>query len=146
MSVTTREIGCPPDRVFDVLRDGWLYASWVVGASRIREVDDNWPTVGSQLHHSVGVWPLLINDSTEVEELDPPHVLQLRARAWPSGEARVRVDVQPIGARSRVTISERVVAGPARLIPNLLENALMHWRNTEALRRLSYLAERGARR
>ena len=142
MSVTTREIDASPERVFDVLGDGWLYASWVVGAARIREVDADWPAAGSFLHHSVGVWPALLSDNTEVEKADPPRLLQLRARAWPSGEARVRFDIEPLAGRSRVTITEHVVAGPARLIPKPVEEGLLTWRNTETLRRLAYLAER----
>jgi len=142
MSVTTREIETSPERVFDVLADGWLYASWVVGASRIRDVEAGWPARGSRLHHSVGVWPLLISDNTEVEDVDRPRLLQLRARAWPSGEAQVRFDIEPVGDHSRVTITEHVVAGPARLIPKRVEEALLTWRNKETLRRLAYLAER----
>lgn len=146
MSVTTREFQCQPEHVFDILRDGWSYAAWVVGAARIREVDDTWPAVGSRLQHSVGAWPLMLSDSTEVEEIDPPRLLQLRARAWPSGEARVRFEVESVTGQCRVAIIEKVVAGPARLIPNVLENALMHRRNAESLRRLAYLAERHSRR
>ncbi|MBA2532368.1 MAG: SRPBCC family protein [Nocardioidaceae bacterium] len=146
MSVTIREFQCQPEHVFDVLRDGWSYAAWVVGAARIREVDETWPAVGSRLQHSVGVWPMMLGDSTEVEAIDPPRLLQLRARAWPSGEARVRFELESTAGQCRVVITEKVVAGPARLIPNVLENALMHWRNTESLRRLAYLAERHSRR
>jgi len=142
MSQTSREINASSQRVFEVLADGWLYPTWVVGAARIRAVDHTWPAAGSRLHHSVGVWPGLINDETRVEEVDPPRVLQLRARAWPSGEARIRIEIEPIDARSKVTITERVVAGPARLIPTPLEDRLLHWRNAETLDRLAFLAER----
>ena len=141
-----REIDASPELVFAILADGWLYASWVVGAARIREVDADWPADGSCLHHSVGVWPALLSDNTEVEKSDPPRLLQLRARAWPSGEARVRFDIEPVDGRSRVTITERVVAGPARLIPKPVEESLLTWRNQETLRRLSYLAEGRNRR
>lgn len=142
MSVTTRVMKCSPERVFDVLSDGWMYASWVVGASRIREVDDDWPALGSRLHHSVGAWPALLDDNTEVEDVDPPRMLQLRARAWPGGEAVVRIEIEALGAGSRVTITERVVAGPARLVPKPLEEGILTRRNTESLLRLAYLAER----
>jgi len=142
MSVTTREIQASPDRVFGVLADGWLYASWVVGASRIRQVDATWPERGSRLYHSVGVWPALIDDNTEVEQVEPPRLLLLRARAWPSGEASVRFDLEPVTGNCRVTITEHVVAGPARIIPKPLEEGLLGWRNKETLRRLAYLAER----
>jgi uncharacterized protein YndB with AHSA1/START domain len=66
MSVTTRTIDSTPDQVWSVLADGWLYPLWVVGATRMREVDDHWPEVGAQLHHSAGVWPAVIDDTTEV--------------------------------------------------------------------------------
>ena len=145
MAVTAREIDAPPERVFDVLANGWLYASWVVGASRIRAVDAHWPASGSSLHHSVGAWPALIDDSTEVQDVDRPHMLLLRARAWPSGEASVRFDIEPVGDGSRVTITEHIVAGPARLIPKPIEDGLLVWRNKETLRRLGYLAERRSR-
>ncbi len=67
-----------------MLADGWLYPSWVVGASRVRGVDATWPQPGSRSHHSVGVWPDLIDDHTEEEELVDQRLLLLKARAWPS--------------------------------------------------------------
>ncbi len=44
--------------VWGVLSDGWLDPARVVGASRVREVKDEWPTEGSRLHDSLGMWPL----------------------------------------------------------------------------------------
>ena len=61
-----RRLNCSPEEVFDVLNDGWSYPLWVVGASRIRDVDAGWPGPGSKLHHSFGVWPLLIDDSPQL--------------------------------------------------------------------------------
>ena len=87
MSRNTRVLATTPDRVWDVLADGWLYPLWVVGATRMREVDDGWPAPGTRLHHSVGVWPVVINDDTEVLECDPGKRLVLRAKGWPPGEA-----------------------------------------------------------
>ncbi len=52
-----RHVKVSPADVFSVLADGWLYSGWVVGASRIRAVDEQWPAVGSKIHHSVGSWP-----------------------------------------------------------------------------------------
>ena len=65
MAQNTRLMHATPEQVWAVLSDGWLYPVWV-GASRMREVDETWPEVGSKLHHSVGAWPLLIDDNTEV--------------------------------------------------------------------------------
>ena len=89
-----RRLNCSPEQVFAVLRDGWTYPVWVVGASRMRSVDEGWPAPGTKLHHSFGVWPLLLNDTTEVLELDPGHRLVLEAGGWPIGNARVEITVE----------------------------------------------------
>ena len=86
---------CSAEDVFAVLADGWVYPVWVVGASRMRAVDDDWPEVGSRLHHSAGAWPLLIDDTSEVLAYDPPRAMVLQARGWPAGEARVEITVEP---------------------------------------------------
>ena len=144
MAVNWRIMHCEPRAVFDVLANGWLYPSWVVGASRIRGVDAAWPAPGSVIHHSVGVWPALLNDSTSVVEWDPPRHALLKARGWPVGEARITIDVREHPAGCRVLIREEAVTGPARLVPPIVANATLRVRNIETLRRLAYLAEGGA--
>ena len=141
MSRNVRELRCAPEDVFAVLGDGWLYPSWVVGASRMRDVDERWPAAGSELHHSFGVWPVLIDDKTVIEECDPPRRIVMRARGWPIGEARVTIDVKPRGERCVVRIQEEAVAGPGRFVPEPLLDVMLHWRNSETLHRLAYLAE-----
>lgn len=131
-----------PDAVWEVLSDGWLFPLWVVGASRMREVDGHWPQAGSRLHHSVGAWPLLVDDETQVIEQHAGSLLVLRARVRPWGEAEVRITVEPVGAESRVTIEEDVVRGPGSLVPAVVRRPGLDWRNTETLRRLAYLVER----
>ena len=133
-----------PEQVWSVLADGWLYPVWVVGASRMREVDDTWPAVGSKLHHSVGLWPLVVDDNTEVTEATPGTSLSLRARGWPVGEAAVTILLRPVGAETEVVIEEDAVSGPGVLVPKPLRGVTLKWRNTETLRRLAYLAERRA--
>jgi hypothetical protein len=49
-----RTTSATADRVWNVLADGWTYPSWVVGAARMRAVGADWPTVGAELHHSLG--------------------------------------------------------------------------------------------
>ena len=142
MSTNKRLVQATPDQVWSVLADGWLYPLWVVGASRMREVDDNWPEPGARLHHSVGTWPLLIDDTTEVVESNPGTTLTLRARAWPSGEAGVTLHLRPNGTGTEVVIEEDAESGPATLVPKVLRDPPLGWRNVETLRRLAYLAER----
>ena len=141
MSRNVRVLTCSPEDVFRVLSDGWLYPSWVVGASRMREVEGAWPSAGARLHHSVGVWPALIDDSTVVEAYDPPRRIVMKARGWPLGEARVTIDVKARGDGSVVRIQEEAVAGPATYLPAPVMDVLLRWRNAETLHRLAYLAE-----
>jgi hypothetical protein len=141
MSRNVRLLQCTPEDVFRVLADGWLYPCWVVGASRMRDVEDAWPQAGSRLHHSFGAWPALIDDVTVVEVYDPPRRMVVRAKGWPIGEARVTIDVQPRGRASAVRLQEEAVAGPGRFVPAPLLDVGLHWRNTETLHRLAYLAE-----
>jgi len=144
VATTVRELRCPPAAVFRVLGQGWLYPVWVVGASRMRDVDATWPRAGARLHHSVGVWPALIDDTTTCVEWEPPHRMTMTARGWPAGEARVVIEVEPAPAGSVVRIHERAVRGPATLLPRALADPLLWWRNTETLRRLAFVAERMA--
>ncbi|MFB9314563.1 SRPBCC family protein [Nocardioides plantarum] len=141
MSTKNRVIQATPAQVWDVLSDGWLYPVWVVGASRMRDVEEHWPSEGAKLHHSVGVWPALIDDDTEVLESSPPALLRLRARGWPAGEAEVVLRIQASGEGSEVSITEDVVAGPGLAMPKPLRDLQIGLRNTETLQRLAYIAE-----
>lgn len=141
MARNVREMACTPEDVFRVFENGWLFPSWVVGASRMREVADEWPAPESRLHHSFGVWPLLLDDTTSVTEYDPPRRISLRARGWPMGEAQVVIDVKPRGDHCVVRIQEEAVAGPGALVPSFLMDPLLMLRNAETLHRLAYLAE-----
>ena len=146
MATNERLIDATTDEVWDVLGDGWLYPLWVVGASRMRQVDDHWPERGAQLHHSVGAWPLLVDDRTEVLEVIPGSLLRLKARAWPSGAASVTIRLEAVGQRTRVVMEEDVQSGPGRLVPGPARQPPLTWRNVESLRRLRYVVEgrRGA--
>lgn len=142
MTAVSRTIRATPAKVWDVLADGWTYPLFVVGASRMRDVDDNWPAVGSRIHHSVGLWPALVNDYTEVTGATPGQWLALRARAWPLGEASVEFLLRPTGDGTEVEIDEKVTSGPGVLVPPPIMAPGLKGRNVETLRRLAYLAER----
>ncbi|MCF6377873.1 SRPBCC family protein [Nocardioides KLBMP 9356] len=141
MSSTSRTIAATPEQVWSVLADGWLYPLFVVGAARMREVDDTWPAVGSKLHHSVGSWPLMIDDTTEVLEVEERQRLLLLARGWPAGHAHVELLLEPRGADTLVTIKEQATGGPGALVPKVVQDPQLHLRNVEALRRLAFLVE-----
>jgi hypothetical protein len=136
-----RRFNCSPEEVFAVLHDGWTYPVWVVGASRMRDVDDGWPAPGTKLHHSFGVWPLVLDDTTEALEIEPGQRLVLEARGWPVGKARVDITVKADGDGSLVSIDEDVTDGPAKFVPEPVRVAGIDVRNREALRRLAHLAE-----
>jgi hypothetical protein len=110
----------------------------------MREVEEGFPAVGTRIHHSVGAWPVLIDDYTEVLACEVGQVLELRARAWPTGEAFVRIRLTATGEGTEVTMEEDASSGPATLVPEPLRTPPLHWRNVEALRRLAFLAERRA--
>ena len=138
----SRDVDAPAQAVWDVLADGWDYATWVVGASRVRDVDRTWPAEGARIHHSFGVWPLVISDTTKVILANEPTDLTLVARGWPAGEAEVVITVTARGDESStVEIAEDAVKGPGALVPKPLRQLAIGPRNVEALRRLAYLAE-----
>jgi hypothetical protein len=141
MASNRRFVDATPDQVWDVLSDGWLYPVWVVGATRIRDVDSNWPDAGSKIHHSIGVWPLALDDDSEVVEAIPASLLRLRARGWPLGEATVTIRLTAAAGGTDVVIEEDAVRGLGTLVPEPLRRAVLRVRNTETLRRLAFVAE-----
>ncbi|PRY65055.1 polyketide cyclase/dehydrase/lipid transport protein [Glaciihabitans tibetensis] len=141
MSTNYRRLRCSPQDVFDVLADAWLFPSWVVGASRMRSVDAAWPTPGSKLHHSFGVWPALLDDETTMLEWDPPRHAVMQPKGWPIGEALVTIDVKPRADGCLVRIKEKAVKGPGALLPASLLDPPLYARNVETLKRLGFLAE-----
>jgi hypothetical protein len=142
MIEVSQTVSVGPERVFEVLEDGWLFPLWVVGAAHMRKVDPGWPAVGTRIHHSVGPWPLQIRDTTEVMDVDPGRMLELDACAWPTGAARVRITLAATGVDGTlITMGEVLDRGPAREIPMPLQALLMKPRNIESLRRLGDIAE-----
>jgi uncharacterized protein YndB with AHSA1/START domain len=141
MIEVSRLVHAGPADVMAVLTDGWTYASWVVGASTIRDVDQGFPAPGKRIHHSVGSWPLLLSDTTHVLEYEPGHRLKLEAKAWLRGQATIEITVVPEGADSLVVMAEDVSEGPGKLLPLPIRYLGLAPRNRESLRRLAYLAE-----
>jgi hypothetical protein len=136
-----RHVQARPEDVFSVLADGWLYASWVVGASRVRSVDANWPAIGSKIHHSFGVWPAVLNDTTEVLDHVENHRLVLKARGWPLGEATVYLELEEQDGGCLVRMQEDASNGPGKLVPQPIRQLGIAPRNVESLWRLQLIAE-----
>jgi hypothetical protein len=132
--------------VFAILTDGWTYAAWVVGASRMREVEPGFPQPGRSIHHSIGVWPLLINDLTTAVQYEPLRLLQLKVRAWPTGEGLVDFEASDRAGDCHLIMREAATKGPATLIPAAVTDPVLHARNDETLKRLALLAEGRHRR
>jgi uncharacterized protein YndB with AHSA1/START domain len=143
VAIVERTVHAPPERVFAVLADGWSYSDWVVGTVHIRDVDENWPEPGSQLHHKAGPWPLSLHDTSTVDIVEPNRRLRLKAGLWPLGQAVVDIRLEPAGnGATRVVILEEFEQGPLRWVQNKVNDLLLHRRNVETLRRLADIAER----
>lgn len=125
------------------MADGWTYSQWVVGNTRMRAVDSNWPEPGSTIHHTLGVWPVLLNDSTVVVESTPLRELVLLANGRPFGKARVTLrlfDLDDGGCR--IEMAEVPSSPPLTWLPDRLALAAAYPRNRECTFRLAALAER----
>jgi hypothetical protein len=138
----TRETTASRQQLWDVIADGWTYSQWVVGNTRMRAVDPNWPAVGSKIHHTIGVWPVVLNDESEVESCTPLEELILVAKSRPFGGARITLRLSDTDNGCRIDMAEVPVGGPLNLVPRRLALAAVWPRNRECLRRLTALAER----
>ncbi len=137
MATTRRQMtGLTPKAVFDVLRDGFTYGHWVVGTRTIRDVDAGWPGKGTRLHYTVGYGLLRKDDVTTSRAYAPDRRLELEARAWPAGTARIVLRAETQGEGTLVTIEEHPATGIAATLHNPALDVLIKTRNVETLRRL----------
>jgi hypothetical protein len=140
-----RDTTADREQVWAVISDGWTYSQWVVGNSRMRAVDPNWPQVGSTIRHSIGIWPLLLDDLTVVQECVPLERLVLLAKGRPFGKARITLRLFDIdGGGCRIEMSEVPVGAPMGWVPKRLALAAAFPRNRECTWRLAAMAERRA--
>ncbi|BDB42024.1 MULTISPECIES: SRPBCC family protein [Mycobacterium] len=139
--VATRDVSSSRQEVWDVIANGWTYAQWVVGNSRTRAVDAEWPEPGAEIQHSVGVWPLVINDKTVVESCRPGEEIVLRAQLGIIGAARITLRLHDIPDGCRIEMIEVPVSGPMNVLPDRLAMAAVYPRNVECLWRLEALAK-----
>ena len=137
-----RDTVATPAQVWAVIADGWTYSQWVVGNGRMRAVDADWPAPGSRIHHTIGIWPLTINDETVVETCTPEKELVLRAKTRPFGGARITLRLKETSTGCRIEMTEVPVGGPLDLVPRQLALAAVWPRNRECTWRLAAHAER----
>jgi uncharacterized protein YndB with AHSA1/START domain len=135
-------IDAPPEVVFAVLLDPAAYAYWVVGTKIIRSVDAGWPAPGTSFHHTVGIGPFSIHDSTTVLAVQPPHLLDLRVRFRPIGEGTAQVRLETVGDHraTLLSLAEAPEGGWAERFWALPVDHLVGLRNRWSIRRLRRLA------
>lgn len=136
-----RHTSATPAQVWSVLSDGAFYAAWMVGIPRIREIDHDWPQAGTSIRHSVGLWPLLVDDETRSLE-SKAGLLRLSAPAWPYGRTEIRVSIEKDGDGSAIAMTEKIENVPARWLPSPVQTVVLSPRLQECLNRLAMLAER----
>lgn len=139
MAYTSRIIHAPIDVIWDVLIDPYTYPDWLIGAEAIRDLDDNWPAVGSRFHHRVGVGWLSIADHSEVEEIIEPDLLRLAVRARPFVSAVATFRLVGDGNNTVVAIEEEPSVNVIGTIVRPWMDPLIHVRNHRSLGRLDHV-------
>jgi uncharacterized protein YndB with AHSA1/START domain len=138
----TRDIVASRERVWEVLANGWTYSGWVVGNSRIRAVDSNWPAPGTRILHSIGTCPAVINDETVVHSCVPGEELVLLAKVRPAATARITLRLNDLpGGQCRVAMTEVAASRPLRWVPDSVQSLGVAPRNRECTWRLAMIAE-----
>lgn len=147
MAVLNVLIERDPQQVWDVLSDGWAYAEWVAGTSRIRAVDPHWPEPGAQIHYTAGYREWTIQDVTTVRLAEPCRRLELEAYAGRLGSARVSIELVRWGEdRTVVIIDEHPLTGPGARWHSLLLDAALRLRNRRMMRSLARVVSERHRR
>jgi hypothetical protein len=138
-----RDTTASRQQVWNVIADGWTYSQWVVGNSRMRAVDPEWPAPGSTIRHSIGIWPLVIDDLTVSEACKPLEELVMLAKGRPLGAARITMRLFDIeGGGCRIEMAEVPVSAPLSWLPKRVALAAALPRNRECTWRLAAIAER----
>lgn len=142
MAIVNVLVRRPPERVWEVLADGFAYADWVVGTREIRAVDDAWPAVGTSIHYTVGLGPLSFRGHTTVRMLQEGRALGLEADASPLGSARIMIELLPWGEDTVVLVDEHPLRGPGYELHNAFSDALLLIRGRPMVKNLARLVER----
>ena len=141
MATNETTIAATPEQVFDVLMDANAYPDWVVGAKEVLSVDPSWPDPGSEFHHTVGLGPLEIKDSTTMVSHERPTFVKLEVHAGPVGSGIVEMRMKDGEDGTVVEMVEYPIDGPAETLDGPVEDTAIKARNVEALRRFKNLVE-----
>ena len=98
--------------------------------------------MGSTFHHTQGIGPLGIKDTTSVVESAPGRRLVMEVRGRPLMVARVEMDLAKQGNGTEVTMVETPIRGWLGRFRNVLLEKTIELRNAQSLRRLRRLSER----
>jgi hypothetical protein len=130
------------ERAWQLLEDPRSLKLLVVGARVIRRFDSRWPDAGTVVHHTIGVRPLVIRDTTAVTRCEPGRRLVLEARLRPLGRFEVDFALRDHEQGSLLEVRERVISGCLAAGPlAALANAAVRVRNRELCRRFRRLVE-----
>lgn len=136
MSTITVTVDAPPEDVWEALVDVRTYPEWLIGARKIRSVDEGWPAPGTAFHHTVGLGgPLSISDRTVSEGSEPNRLLRLDVRAWPLVHAKVRFALKPAGGGRTEVEMEETPTGIHKLFAPVMSPLAMG-RNRASLEKL----------
>jgi uncharacterized protein YndB with AHSA1/START domain len=135
MTAVTATLEASRPEVWDALVDVRTYPTWLLGARRIRHVDEGWPAPGSAFHHVVGLGPALeIRDRASSVAVEEGRRLELEVRARPLIRATVVFELQDSPDGTEVTLEEHPI-GLHRLLAPVIA-PLTVARNRASLARL----------
>ncbi len=140
MATVRTTLAATVSEVWEALVDARTYPHWLIGAQRIRRVDDGWPAPGTAFHHEVGLGgPLTIADRTRCVSLDPQRCLELDVRAGPLIHATVTFRLVPMAGGTEVSLEEHPIGVHRVLAPVLAP--LVAARNKGSLEKLGRVLE-----
>ncbi|MET0728720.1 MAG: SRPBCC family protein [Acidimicrobiales bacterium] len=120
MSHVQSRIQAPLDDVWEALIDVRTYPTWLIGARKIRRVEEGWPAPGTAFHHEVGIGgPVKIADRTRCLEIVPRQRLVLDVRALPVLHGQVTFELHEDGSETVVDMEEHPIGVYRVLAPVL---------------------------
>jgi len=143
MAINHVRSSLPPKKVFEHITNPWEYPKWLLGASTMRDVDDDFPAVGSNFHHRVGVGPLKINDRSQVLEVEQDRKLVLLVKARPVFQGKVTFTIEPQSDGGSLLTIEEVPAFPGAELARPIVDPPTHARNKKSLENLANLMHEG---